>query len=968
MTTDPPSGQRPLPDLIAGRYRIVSRLGVGGMGIVYKATDIQLNRAVAVKALEDRRLLFPGSAGKLKAEALAAASLDHPYICKVYELVETPHDTFIVMEFVEGETLASVLKRGVLPLARTLQIGREVAEGLANAHARGLVHRDVKPANVMVTPSGHIKLLDFGVAGVDVESASGDLTRTVSPQATLHAGTPQYMAPEQAAGQPVTARADLFSLGVLLYECLTTSLPFSGTTTFDYVRHVMQSPPRRLDRVAPDTPADLVDLIEQCLEKTPASRPVSADAVVAQLRRLSEALASTGGSLRTAGQARSGRRWQIVAAVAIGAAALALGWRFVWPHGSPAATAGQLRPFITSAALESASQVSPDGQWVSFISTSAGVTQIMVQRVDGGEARPLTIGSGRPVSQIWSPNGTQLACILRTQEDWLLQIYPAFFGGTPVQTVSLIATQAKDATQLQDVQLGRWIDRSIYLAVSQPDESLRRLDLDAPAALANLSADWKLPGALRGLDVRPDGRAVAMARWSGSQSDLWIADIDGTSAIQLTNDASFDREPRWNGPGDRIIFGSNRGGQIDLWDIDPRSKALSQLTGGEAEKTINNTSADGSVISFEWTARQAKLWSWAPSDPGGTQQTQDALSDYSPVLAGNHRTLAFQRSRPTPERGSALLDAKLFVVPFDRRAITASARAIADGYAPALSHDGTWMSYLQAATAPQRATLHVRNLTSGALNTVSETAAIPMSIGTPVDWASVVMTWAPSTPDLYFVAQTEVSSIHKYRAGDAAPGPPLAKAAGPLEFLRDLFVSPDGTRLSYVAASRQSLVVHVVDLKTGQDTVRATLPGASVTSGFSRGWIDNGAGLVIVKRMSLNDDLTGDVEVRIVNAASPATGTKVGTITKAFVATTRLHPERRVLYVARLENGVHNLYEFSLATGQLKALTRNTLSGVTFSGFAPAGDAVIGVRDERRQDIWLIQQSSTTRPGNPAGR
>jgi serine/threonine-protein kinase len=233
--------QRPLPDVIGGRYRIVSRLGVGGMGIVYKATDTQLNRSVAVKALEERRMHVPGAAARLRSEALAAASLDHPYICKVYELVETPADTFIVMEFIDGETLASMLKRGKLPLPQVLQLGREIAEGLANAHARGLVHRDVKPGNVMVTPHGHVKLLDFGIAGADVESASKDETRTLSPHLTIHTGTPQYMAPEQAAGLPVTTRADLFSLGVLLYESLTGQLPFSGTTTFDYVRHVMQS-------------------------------------------------------------------------------------------------------------------------------------------------------------------------------------------------------------------------------------------------------------------------------------------------------------------------------------------------------------------------------------------------------------------------------------------------------------------------------------------------------------------------------------------------------------------------------------------------------------------------------------------------------------------------------------------------------------------------------------------------------
>jgi serine/threonine protein kinase len=953
-----------LPDLIGGRYRIVSRLGVGGMGVVYKATDIQLNRAVAVKALEDSRLLVLSSAGKLRAEALAAASLDHPYICKIYELVETPGDTFLVMEFVEGETLASVLKRGVLPLARTLQIGREIAEGLANAHARGLVHRDVKPANVMITPSGHIKLLDFGVAGADIESTPGDDTRMASPAVTLHAGTPQYMAPEQAAGQQVTARADLFSLGVLLYECLTGSLPFSGRTTFDYVRHVMQSPPRRLDRVAPETPADLVDLIEKCLEKTPAARPESAGAVVAELRRLSDSLSSPGGSLRTAKQARFGRRWQVVASVAIGIAALALGWRFVWPRASTEPPARQLRPFVTSAAQESDSRISPDGQWVSFISASGGATEIMVQRVDGGEPRPLTLGSGTPVSQIWSPDGTRLVCILSSGSDWLLQVYPAFFGGTPLQSVSLAAIQPKDAPALQNVELLRWVDRSVYLVVSDPYPSLRRLDLDSPGTLANLSASWKLPGSLRSVDVRPDGQAVAMTLRLADREDLWTAGIDGSSLRALTNDAFFDRDPIWNGRGDRIIFQSNRGGQIDLWEIDPRSQAATQLTSGDAEKIINSTSTDGTLMSFERQSQEARLWRWGPVDPAGTQLTEDALSDYSPAVSANGRTIAFQRSQPTPERGNTLTDAKLLVAPFDGRAIALGLRTIANGYAPALSSDGAWMSYLQRTDVQQRATLQVRNLASGTAITLSTSAAMPFSLSVPVDWAGTTMTWAPGDNELYFVDQAGVSTIRKYRAGDAAAGPPLATAAGEREFIRDLYVSPDRARLSYLSASPEAVAVHVLDLRSGADRVLDTLKG--FTGVFGRGWV--GDSFIVVRRTALNDDRTGNVEVRAVNSATGAV-TTAGSITNAFVATSRLHPARRVLYVTRIESGVHNLYEFALATGLSKALTRNALPGVTFSGFQPAGaDAMVGVRDERRQDIWLIQESGTKRPGNPAGR
>jgi serine/threonine protein kinase len=955
---------RPLPDLIGGRYRIVSRLGVGGMGVVYKATDLQLNRAVAIKALEDSRLLALSSAGKLRAEALAAASLDHPYICKIYELVETGGDTFLVMEFVEGETLASLLKRGVLPLARTLQIGREIAEGLANAHARGLVHRDVKPANVMITPSGHVKLLDFGVAGADIESTPGDQTRTVSPAMTLHSGTPQYMAPEQAAGQPVTARADLFSLGVLLYECLTGSLPFSGRTTFDYVRHVMQSPPRRLDRVAPETPADLVDLIDKCLEKTPASRPESAGAVVAELRRLSDTLTAPSGSLRTARQARFGRRWQFIAAMAIAVAVLALGWRLVWPRASTDAPARQLRPFVTSAAQESDSRISPDGQWVSFISASGGATEIMVQRVDGGEPRPLTLGSGTPVSQMWSPEGTRLACVLSAGSDWLLQIYPAFFGGTPVQSVSLAALQPKGALALQNVELLRWIDRSIYFVASDPYPSLQRLDLDSPAGMANLSASWKLPGTLRSLDVRPDGRAVVMVLFTGSQEDLWTAGIDGSSPRALTNDAFFERDPVWNGRGDRIVFQSNRGGQIDLWEIDPQSGATTQLTSGDAEKIINSTSADGTLMSFERLSQEARLWRWGPADPAGTQLTEDALSDYSPAVSANGRMVAFQRSQPTPERGTTLIDAKLLIAPFDGRAIASGLRSIASGFAPALSSDGVWMSYLQRTDVQQRAALQVRNLASGTAITLSTSAALPFSLSVPVDWASTTVGWAPDVNELYFVDQTGVSKIRRYRVGDAAAGPPLATAAGDREFIRDLYVSPDRTRLSYLCASPETVAVHVLDLRSGADRVIDTLKG--FTSVFGRGWI--GDSVVVVRRTALHDDRTGDLEVRVVNPSTGAIST-AGTITNAFIATARLHAARRVLYVTRIESGRHNLYEFTLATGVSKPLTRNALPGVTFSGFQPAGaDAMIGVRDERRQDIWLIQETGVKRSGNPAGR
>ena len=948
---------RPLPDLIGGRYRIVSRLGVGGMGIVYKASDIQLNRAVAIKALEERRLHLPGATTRLRTEALAAASLDHPYICKVYELVETPTETFIVMEFVEGETLSSMLKRGVLPLVQTLQLGREIAEGLANAHARGLVHRDVKPSNVMVTPHGHVKLLDFGVAGADVESTPKDLTRTLAPHLTIHAGTPQYMAPEQAAGQQVTTRADLFSLGVVLYECLTGRLPFSGTTTFDYVRHVLQSPPKRLDKIAPETPVDLVDLIDRLLEKQPADRPDSAEAVVAQLRELQDALTAPTGSLRTARQARTGKWWRAIAVAAVVVAAVASSWRFIWPRSASDDGPRQLRPFVTTSAVESGSRVSPDGQWVSFISTSAGESRIMVQRIDGGEPRPLTLGAGRPVSQTWSPDGAQIATAVVADGEYLLRLYPAFFGGEPTLTAKLGA--------LNTIDLIRWIGRDLYFKVdTRNGRFLRRVSLDSPSAMTDLSAAWKIDGLLRSVDIRPDGRAVVVAVSKNGQEDLWTMNVDGSAARQLTVDAFFDKDPHWIGQGDRVVFQSNRGGQVDLWQIDVRSQALTPLTTGDAEEVVESTSADGRTISFQQVTKDANVWAFT----GGQAQqiTQDSLNDYSPALSGDGRVIAFQRSQPTPSRGYTILDAKVFVSPFDGR-LVADTRSIADGFAADLSRDGQWLAYMRMSDRPARMSLFVRDLKGGATHQLSNSATLPSLLLAPVDWATRLTAWSRSGPDvLYFVDQPDVCMIRRYRAGEESAGPPLAKAADDKVYFRDLDVSPVTGRLGFLSAGAHGVILQELDPVTGAGRDIATFaPKENAVSTIGRGWL--GRHFVLLRSTRIHEDSTADLEILIVNDSG--TARVAGHITRAFAATARLHLTKRALYLTRVDKGTHNVHEFSLDTGSLTAVTQNALPGVTFSGFQPVGArGILGVREERRADIWLIQQTETPATGRPGGR
>ena len=231
MSDRRPNEETPV-DLLAGRYRIDSPLGAGGMGEVFLAQDTLLERRVAIKLLPAEVQTDPIARGRLRREALAAASLDHPFICKVYEIGDAEGRLFIAMEYVEGETLHVVARRALLPMRQVVEMATELAEALEEAHRRGVVHRDLKPANVMITPQGHVKVMDFGLAkplAPDSGAEMGSDAATLLTESGARVGTPGYMSPEQVLGGPLDPRSDIFSLGVILHELATGDTRFCAT-------------------------------------------------------------------------------------------------------------------------------------------------------------------------------------------------------------------------------------------------------------------------------------------------------------------------------------------------------------------------------------------------------------------------------------------------------------------------------------------------------------------------------------------------------------------------------------------------------------------------------------------------------------------------------------------------------------------------------------------------------------------
>jgi serine/threonine protein kinase len=282
-------------------FHILRKLGSGGMGDVYLAEDTRLGRHVAVKVLPPGFQSDPERIHRFVREAQAASALNHPNVATIYEICEAEGTHSIAMEYVEGQTLGAKMGNVPVSAAETLDIAIQLADALEGAHAKGITHRDIKPGNIMVTPRGQIKVLDFGLAKANVVSSTQVSVSALPTQSRTDAhvvvGTLHYMSPEQAIGRPVDHRSDIFSLGSVLYQMATARLPFSGTTPAETIDHIRHAQPEAMARFNYDVPPELERIIRKCLEKDVERRYQSAQDLLVDLRNLKGTPRHTPGEL-----------------------------------------------------------------------------------------------------------------------------------------------------------------------------------------------------------------------------------------------------------------------------------------------------------------------------------------------------------------------------------------------------------------------------------------------------------------------------------------------------------------------------------------------------------------------------------------------------------------------------------------------------------------------------------------------
>ena len=395
------------------RYRIESKLGEGGMGVVYKARDTHLDRSVALKVLPQEKVSDPERKQRFVQEAKAASALNHPNIVTVHDIRTHAGVDFIVMEYAGGRTLDQLIPAKGLGIGQSLRYGVQIADALASAHAAGIIHRDVKPSNIIVTDTGdRVKVLDFGLAKLFDPADRAAEARTQTTPLTgvgMVVGTAAYMSPEQAEGREVDARSDIFSFGVLLYEMVTGHRPFAGESNLAVLAKILNEDPTPPSALVPLVSPDVERAILRCLRKDPARRYQT----MADLKVALEDLATDSAAGLTAQtpavQASRRWRWALAASVLIVMVIAYAGWRA--SPSQESVTPMRALPLASLSGVTRSPSFSPDGNQVAFAWTGSDGNNpdVYVQQIGAGAPLRLTTNAGNDYSPMWSPDGRWIA-------------------------------------------------------------------------------------------------------------------------------------------------------------------------------------------------------------------------------------------------------------------------------------------------------------------------------------------------------------------------------------------------------------------------------------------------------------------------------------------------------------------------------------------------------------------------------
>lgn len=955
-------------------YRIVSKIGEGGMGEVYLANDTTLERQVALKVLLAEVANDEDRVQRFVREAKAASALNHPNILTVFEIGTFDGAQYIATELIKGKTLRELMRSGTMSVNEALRIALQVSAALGAAHLAGIVHRDIKPENIMVREDGLVKVLDFGLAKLTERSAATaspeDATRAqFNTQPGLIMGTVAYMSPEQARGMELDARSDIFSLGIVMYELFTGKAPFAGDSQMDVISSILKDDPPPLRHYAPTFPRQLERIVDKTLRKDVNHRYQHDKDLEIDLEDLLDELKFEAKLSKTAGQltpaADAGTRevrpsltesisttrrftllhailFVLVAAVVIGAA-----WYFRFGSRGPAGVAGTFKS-VEIANWSSApgelfgnAAFSPDGKMIAFSSTKSGSKNIWVTQYASTEAIQVTNDNFSNKDPIWSPKGDEIAFFSQKGN-----IPDGKTNATGIWRVSALGGTPKSVGPVSDgsFELRRWAASGKIYYQSKGD--LHAMEIANGSSQKVTSFDPSI-GKVDWVTISADERSIAYVVQKDAKWLIFSSDAENTAPKKVAESAGEITGVAWNAEMGQFFYSAATDGVYQVFMV-RTSSAPVQLTANDSDNIVVDATADGRSLMISSAKEESAIWRVNLADSQETPVSRSVNSELWPSISPDGERVAFQSARNL-SRGNNLFNSSILVKSLKARDDRPTPLA-EHGFLTAWSPNGSSIAFMRRVDdSVELMTVNPngggeQRLTSGGI------PAIGYSVSPYNHIQSNAFAWSPDGSKIAYVSSRNgAANIWTVSVSDNSDTPVTENLGTDISYYCPIW-SSDGRRLAFFTQkksvnenSRTIRGLSIVDLASK----KVTEVFAAETIFRLIGWTAEENGLIIAES-EVQSGLPPETALKKVDVgtgkASIITGVK-----NAYFYNIFLSPDRKYIGYAARNNGKDDIWLIPAIGGEPRRLTGNNDSSLYYSrlSWQPDGNAIVFGKQSR---------------------